>query len=376
MVRLGNDQRGIYMAKKTSIFSQSQYAQYPTTCNTSTQPPIHLSQSLTSTMAERAQHLSDMPAVLTNLAKTPYISGLDEPINPSPSRKKLSDMIPHNEWWRIYIDRQNHEEAFDKDKENPGFLYDTQQSPGFQKAMVDAYTKVLDGQLFASEFESRNLSFEQYSKLYKLIESSVPNKTRNPGVKGIFGIMPPIVANDIGMVHNRILLGTKAQFKAHEATPNKLISYITKVTVEQGEHGVVVKEVEDGVVVKGVEHDVVKVEAGPEESEELITVAFKDFKTDITDAKTKREQLTAIAKLVRSLHVMHHYPDGNGRLNIFILLPRLLLEYGFGPPLKLGPRCRPETLYGLFNGCFNLEQIVAFLWHAQQLNTSFEELIV
>ena len=51
------------------------------------------------------------------------------------------------------------------------------------------------------------------------------------------------------------------------------------------------------------------------------------------------------------------------------------MEHGFGPPLKLGDYCAKNTLFGLFNGCFTLDQIVIFLWHAQQKDNIFEDVM-
>jgi len=45
----------------------------------------------------------------------------------------------------------------------------------------------------------------------------------------------------------------------------------------------------------------------------------------------RRDQLRAIARLVRALHVGHYFHDANGRLNTMLLLNRLLVDCGFSP---------------------------------------------
>jgi hypothetical protein len=46
------------------------------------------------------------------------------------------------------------------------------------------------------------------------------------------------------------------------------------------------------------------------------------------DAKLRR-----IVKTIRALHVGHFFGDANGRLNIFLLLNKLLIEEGFSPAI-------------------------------------------
>jgi hypothetical protein len=161
------------------------------------------------------------------------------------------------------------------------------------------------------------------------------------------------------MVDGRFLLTQNAHHNTLTADPEmpNTISYMANVPNPEGSGRV-------------------SVYATLKESVVLIEWAFKKFQSEVTAADSKNGQLTAIARLIRTLHIIHYYPDGNGRLNVYLLLPRLLLEYGFGLPLKLGTSCSPDTLFGLFNGCFTLEQIVAFLWNAQQLDAKFEKLVV
>src|SRR6202020_146824 len=70
----------------------------------------------------------------------------------------------------------------------------------------------------------------------------------------------------------------------------------------------------------------------------------------------EHEQLRAIGWVVRTLHVMHPHNDGNGRLNINLLLQRLLQTNGFSPVIT-------HSMSDLFSGGFSLDQIaIALRW--------------
>jgi hypothetical protein len=296
-------------------------------------------------------NICGMPAVLNYLAEHP-VGDIDGPI--VPHRKKLSDILPNkDDWWHIYLDRQHHKEALIKSPNDPGLLYDTQESKGFKACMLNVYTQVLDDNHFADVFSTGDLDFSHYSELFDFIKASVKRykpRTDNEAVR--FGMMPGTLANDLltELVNKRPLLTDSEHYL--EMNP---LAYIV---AEQNK--------DKDILVNGN----TEMAEGPI----LINLAFESFKAEINLAATRRMQLRAIARLIRILHVLHYWSDGNGRLHCYVLLPRLLLQYGFGPPLKLGTSCVTDTLFGLFNGCFNLDQIVGFLWNAQQLDSNFEPL--
>jgi hypothetical protein len=147
---------------------------------------------------------------------------------------------------------------------------------------------------------------------------------------------------------------------AEEAESNHAPRTGEPISYLQEEHGGVVK-----IVTNTAKH----------ECPAIVNEAFRLFREEMGKADKRHKQLYAIARLIRTLHVLHTFSDGNGRLNVYLLLPRLLLQHGFGPPLRLGHYFSPDTLYWLFNGAFSLDQIVVFLWFAQQLKgAGIEEL--
>ncbi|MCJ1290287.1 hypothetical protein MMC34_001823 [Xylographa carneopallida] len=78
-------------------------------------------------------------------------------------------------------------------------------------------------------------------------------------------------------------------------------------------------------------------------------------------------RLTAIAGAIHNLHVMHAFTNGCGRVNIFLLLPKMLLAYGFGLPPggEYGSGIPKTVLHMLFNGGYSLDETARFLWVTQ-----------
>lgn len=291
---------------------------------------------------QRPNDIIGMPAVLDYLLDAKPVP--DEPI--VQGRLKLSAIFPPDQWWRVYLDRQHHADAVQRDPKDPGYLYDTQQSKGFQQSMVQAYELVLQGDEFADKFANATLLYEDYKQFYDLVTAKVKIIPRKKTNFVTFDVEPGRPASDAAA---DILCGRSLMDVAKPSDPDQVGRVIA-----------LVMELEPNAASRGG----VCVEMSKCPS--FIDAAFERFRGEIGEARTQKAQLHAIAKLIRFLHVLHTFSDGNGRLNIHFMLPRLLLQYGFGLPLRLGPCCAPGTLFGLFNGCFTLDQIVVFLWHAQQ----------
>jgi hypothetical protein len=192
-------------------------------------------------MATRATNLCGMPTILDALSTTPVVQGLSKGLPPPATRrKKLSDIIPNKaDWWRLYIDRQHQKEA--SALADPGKFYDNDKSPGFQKAMVDAYTKILDGDDMAAVFSKGPMKQTHYAELYGLVKSSVhvegkPDKKANDRVT--FGIQPAVLAKDVTeeMVDGRILLTQNAHHNTLLDDPEipNTISYMANVPNPEG----------------------------------------------------------------------------------------------------------------------------------------------
>jgi hypothetical protein len=79
--------------------------------------------------------------------------------------KKLSDVLPESEWWKLFMDPNDHATAQKKHPEDPGSYYDNDQSPGFRAGMVAAYQQIL-------EKPENTLDSETYSDLHTTVTST------------------------------------------------------------------------------------------------------------------------------------------------------------------------------------------------------------
>jgi hypothetical protein len=104
-------------------------------------------------------------------------------------------------------------------------------------------------------------------------------------------------------------------------------------------------------------------EYGADRVQELADAVFDRYYQDMNQASTEHEQLRAIGRVVRTLHVIHPFNDGNGRLNVYVLLPRLLQVNGFRPVIA-------PSMAHLFSGGFSLDHIARALRWGQDRDLS------
>lgn len=83
----------------------------------------------------------------------------------------------------------------------------------------------------------------------------------------------------------------------------------------------------------------------------LVNAVGARFCQERKKAGTAKARLAAIARLVRALHVPHLFTNANGRLNITLLLTKLLLDQG-RPPVIL------SNQDDLFSGSYTVDEIV------------------
>lgn len=257
-------------------------------------------------------------------------------------------------WWRLYIDPKDWKAAkafAEKENKVPGALYDNEKCSGYQTTMVGAYNTKFCGQLNPL-FSVRTLGLEQmdaskYARMYDSVKGTGKNfamrseqcctfPTTENLAEDVFEerIGPfPLVIKDINTHVAQMKPGTEIRFIAGIDRPKQIITAPLALRT----------------LVNAIQS------------------IFTTFYMDIEGARYKKEQLTSIARTIRSLHIMHAYGDGNGRLNIFTLLPAMLLGHGFGLPLggaALGI-IRSDALYMLFNGGFSIEEMTRYLWVSQ-----------
>jgi hypothetical protein len=279
---------------------------------------------------------------------------LDQP-TPRRPRILLSDVLAPEQHWQLFINPEDHvtaEADLRERNQDPAQLYDRQQSRGYAADLTNAYRQVLDGDLL----DVGTLNWAQYQGLHQLVTGNSANAdtdafvVRDEEWEVQFGIGADDVAED--MHYERI-----------DGRP--LVSHVDQEDAYR-DHGM------PPLTILGLsaEHDrpIIRTRFRADEIPPLVDEAFGMFHEDIAAASTDHERLVAIARVIRSLHVMHPFRDGNGRLNVFLLLPRLLLEYGFRPTIGGDPRFRSRVLNemsALFVGGYSLDQIATALRFGQ-----------
>ncbi|KAI0160653.1 hypothetical protein GGR57DRAFT_499331 [Xylariaceae sp. FL1272] len=267
-------------------------------------------------------------------------------------------------WWRLYIEPMwwagaeiapNPRLYFDEDSVDDDVL-----PKGFHAAMVNAYKKYLrDGELnrrFGADAEP--LSAEEYIGIF---QACLPNPTEKQLKMGL-------TLEKLGKMKFRDeAVSTRIQFGG----PERLASDVEGIRIKVDQHTIYSLVTKDASKKDQAfaywDGDSMEPTKKGQQLKAGIAAAFRDFKSEIHDAKLHSEQLRAIAKLIRSLHIMHAFTDGCGRTNILTLLPLLLLRYGFG--LTLGGEHAGEiqerAIFMMFNGGYTVDEMARFLWVSQ-----------
>jgi hypothetical protein len=66
----------------------------------------------------------------------------------------------------------------------------------------------------------------------------------------------------------------------------------------------------------------------------LVDQIFADYYGEISSAQDDDTRLEVIAKTITKLQITHPFQDGNRRLNVHVILPKLLLENNFKPAIS------------------------------------------
>lgn len=87
-----------------------------------------------------------------------------------------------------------------------------------------------------------------------------------------------------------------------------------------------------------------------EQIEQKLNQFLEEYYTAIECAQTSCDKLSAIARLCRSIKILHPFSDGNQRTIAFALLTKLLLENDFSPAILKDP-C-------MFDGYYSTQEMV------------------
>jgi hypothetical protein len=259
-------------------------------------------------------------------------------------------------WWRLYIDPKDWDDAEKfaaAHKKNPGLLYDSQKSKGWYDAMNHVYATRLDGSLNNILGDhSQAFTWDIYLEIWQASTKNVKGSKFADRVNNNPSVQFP---GSVTLAHDT--LSEKIHHDNNSSNP--LVKVLgNKPDPNAGQEGYALRI--------GINYMYFMGEGGAFLKQGIESV-FKMFATDMANAKLRKDQLKAIARAVRNLHIMHAFSDGCGRVNVQTILPAMLLKYGFGLPFggEHGQTIQRTAQYMMFNGGFSLDDMTKYLWVTQ-----------
>jgi len=325
---------------------------------------------------EMADHLKDFLNIDHHLVskrdaeRKERIEKLLEGLPNKGDRPTLSD-LPREQWWRLFIDRSRHSEAEKKD--DPGMLFDDDQSPGYKQCMMELFDTML---ISAQNCEQKYMNYDDYTSIHNIaikFDSSFNGKRdemyQMGGIDKLteeytrYRIDP---AENVEILHERI--------KAFQEMRNECINGLPLFQNWQSEEEEYIEHVVHSIgqsspraiTIGWVRHDYkptaleqskqfyaaerghtimipsYRKQDGPRHVNSVLTLYYQGRET--REDQTEYQRLTAIAETIRRLHVMHPKRDGNGRINMSGLMNKWLIEEGFSPAILPND---PEVFIGL-----------------------------
>lgn len=258
--------------------------------------------------------------------------------------RHLEQVLPREEWYRLQLDPRHHDEARRTHPNNPGELYDHQQSPGFQGSMNAAYEKFLND----PETIGERVDFRMYEAMHHAVGSQLGEEVEKSGEAGAHTMYPLRADSPTPSVLEEKIAGRPLMVKAD---PLMQFNIIPRDPLTWSghfrPHGA------DGVYTETLYQHT--------EVEHLVDEVFDRYYEKLGTARSPKEKLKAIAWAVRTLHIIHSYADTNRRQNVHVLLHRLLMAANFNPVIY-------KDMDELFQGGRSLEEIANALESGQGMD--------
>ncbi len=262
----------------------------------------------------------------------------------------LADVLPREHWWRLYLDPKHHVEALTSFPADPGSYYDNDQSPGFQQGMVEAYEHFLND----SSVNSETLNSATYKQMHETITQHLGvqldwtgRTTRgNVAISTSFPVRNAEVSPDVfaDRIGNRPLM-----MDFHHALNQRGANPVTFTSTLVGRNGISGNDMPRTITTNYARAD----------APVLVDQIFNQYRSGLVAAGNDRDaKLAVIARTVRTLHITHPFEDGNRRLNVHVLLPKLLLDNGFQPVVA-------PDMDELFQGGRSIDNVVDILRGSQ-----------
>ncbi|MGW3461204.1 hypothetical protein ACWDE9_17160 [Streptomyces olivaceoviridis] len=357
------DEMGVLttIARTTRALTVLRLAQEPDTLNEHVVlPKLLLEQGfmpVTSVELQTMFHGDHTAAEIANAIARAMTSG-EEESHPSdvPGEAKptlLSEHMPEKDWWRLYIDPSVHNDAVKHAgyrpelHKDPGLYFDAgtpaiKGSPGYQKNMIRAYREVLDNQ----ESLAKRMDATEHRRIHGILTGGIQGKFKWSENKTSFPLRNE-TRDDRGRIVRYADLSP--DILEEELLGQRLVApYAPDLDSEP------ITTYAKGFGVLNTNH-------APAKAPRLVDAIYDRYYQEIAGVGDNRTaHLKAIARAIRALMVIHPFTDANSRLNIRLVLPKLLLQHGYPPVYH-------EDFHVLFQGSFSVETI------AERLNSLLEE---
>lgn len=243
-------------------------------------------------------------------------------------------LLPQTDWWKLFIDRKYHKEAA------PYLLFDSQKSKGFHAVMM----RVFKTHLGPDSSLGTPLDFDFYERLYHEVSDEVGGIAH----RGRSGTDAPVGSTHFPMEYTPSPLALSELFAdgvgVYDLVANRRTEPLHETVVYYP---------------TGMWAGRLCVAYKMNDVPVLANAIFSRFYRELRWALgSPLDELRAIVKAVRSLHVHHFFRDANGRLNTMVVLNKLLMESGFPPAILSDP--------AIFGGAFTIDELAKKVLKAMQ----------
>ena len=270
---------------------------------------------------------------------------LQEVVDRLPPSRTLHD-LPADRRWQMYIDPAHRETA--SALPDPGYLYDTEQSPGYQQSMLAAFDQHLAPRRLPILGPGPVRTFAQYEALHDMVTAHLPRDGdgfRHVRVRSGRDVHPP---TSFPMEGHNI---PAADILDERVGGHRLLSVWDPALRYEEQEGICFVDYDEA---RGADEQDVRVQThyptadGPGH----VQAVLNRYHADIRRAGPNRlGRLRAIVRCIRALHVIHAFRDANGRLHVTLMLQKLLLEQGFSPIIL-------QDAPGVFGGSYTVDELV------------------
>ncbi|MFV2022115.1 hypothetical protein [Micromonospora sp. LOL_023] len=212
--------------------------------------------------------------------------------------------VPEDDWWRLYIDPLHQQPAQMWRPDNPGLYYDHDEEPGFRDSMVEAYRDHLFPAAPIGQIDSG-----RYHEMHAAVVRHLPGGVDWTGQPNPDGVPDPSLSPVYG----------------------PLADSVRELRID-GRPLVSTDRAADPIVLLDTRQEPVFVPNYPaDEAPGLVDRILTGHYAAMVAATEPFEKLRTISATIVSLHIGHFHPDGNARVNIDLLLHRLMIDAGFDP---------------------------------------------